>query len=246
MNTVVVMPTYNEAGNIGPMIEALRERFRGIPNRCRLLVVDDGSPDGTGEIVRREAGRDPAVSLLSGTRRGLGAAYVRGMRHALDELDADIVVEMDADFSHRPADLPRLIGALGEGADFVIGSRYVRGGTLPDAWGLRRRLLSRWGNRAARLLVPGCRKVHDCTAGFRAIRASLLRAVPLERLGMRGYIFQVALLHEGLRAGAHVREIPVAFDERLRGDSKLGVPDIMEFAAWCLSARFRGAGLPPE
>jgi dolichol-phosphate mannosyltransferase len=163
------------------------------------------------------------------------------MRHALNELDAEIVVEMDADFSHRPADLPRLVGALGEGADFVIGSRYVPGGTLPDAWGLRRRFLSRWGNRVARLLVPRCRKVRDCTAGFRAIRASVLRAVPLERMGMRGYIFQVALLQESLRAGARVREIPVAFDDRMRGDSKLGVSDIMEFAAWCLSARFRGA-----
>lgn len=243
---VVIVPTWQECDNILPLIEALAEQFERLPCRARLLVVDDASPDGTGERVRDQMPRRPWLSLLTGKKEGLGAAYIRGMRHALDEMEAEIVVEMDADFSHRPADLPRLVGALGEGADFVIGSRYVPGGTLPDAWGLRRRLLSRGGNRVARLLVPGCREVHDCTAGFRAIRASLLRAVPLERMGMRGYIFQVALLHEALRAGAHVREIPVAFEDRLRGNSKLGVSDIMEFAAWCLSVRFGGGGRRSE
>jgi dolichol-phosphate mannosyltransferase len=171
---------------------------------------------------------DPDLHLLTGEKRGLGRAYIRGMKYALDTLEADAVLEMDADFSHKPADVPRLIEALEEGWDFVIGSRYVLGGKIPENWGRWRRELSRWGNIFARY-VAGMAQVRDCTAGFRAIRASLLRAIHFDRLSVQGYAFQIALLNQALALKAKVREIPVGFVDRTRGQTKLGRADIIEF-----------------
>jgi dolichol-phosphate mannosyltransferase len=163
----------------------------------------------------------------------LGAAYIRGMSYALDRLDADAVMEMDADFSHKPEDIPRLFTAFSEGADFVIGSRYVPGGSIPEEWAMWRRMNSRFGNIVARYLA-GLGKVHDCTAGFRLIRASLLRELDLQTIKVQGYAFQIALLHRALSLGAVVRELPVQFVDRTQGDSKLGLRDIVEFVinAW--------------
>ncbi len=236
---VVIVPTYQERDNILSLVDALGGIFPALPYRCALLIADDDSPDGTGRMVRDAMAERPWLSLLSGKKEGLGIAYVRAIRHAIEVTGADVVVQMDADFSHRPSDLPRLLAALGEGADFVIGSRYVPGGSLPVEWGLRRHLISRWGNRVARFLVPGCAGVSDCTAGFRAIRAGLLKRIPLDRLGVRGYIFQPALLSEAVIAGGRIREVPVSFDDRLRGATKLGFSDIIEFARYCILRRFR-------
>jgi len=233
MKVVIIVPTYNEAENIIPLVEALRIQALSISQEMHVLVVDDNSPDGTGQLVQQEMQQDTRLHLLSGEKAGLGAAYVRGMQHAMDKLEADIVFEMDADFSHKPADVPRLLAEIEAGADFVIGSRYVPGGSIPEGWALHRRLNSRFGNILTRYLV-GLKSIHDCTAGFRAIRTSLLRKTGLADLGVQGYAFQVALLHEAILNKAIVKEIPVDFVDRTSGTSKLGLRDISEFIinAW--------------
>jgi dolichol-phosphate mannosyltransferase len=230
MRVVVVVPTYNERENVPQLIRALQAEFSLIPHRCEVLIVDDQSPDGTGSVVRALQQHARGLHLLSGRKQGLGAAYCRGMGHALAALRADVVFEMDADFSHDPRDVRRLLAAIEDGADFAIGSRYVPGGSIPREWGLHRKLISILGNVVARY-VTGLYRIRDCTAGFRAIRASVLREVDLSKLRVRGYAFQVALLHACVSRGAAVREIPVAFVDRSRGESKLGWRDVAEFVA---------------
>jgi dolichol-phosphate mannosyltransferase len=234
MRIVLIIPTFNERGNVGRLVDELQSVFGALPHDMHILVVDDSSPDDTAGIVRECQKRWPDVHLLQGEKHGLGAAYIRGMRHALDVLQADAVFEMDADFSHKPADVPRLIAALDQGADFVIGSRYVRGGSIPKGWALHRKLNSRFGNIVARY-VAGIPRIRDCTAGFRAIRADVIR--PIDMLGFRvqGYAFQIALLHAAVVRGARVVELPVDFVDRTVGESKLGMKDIVEFfksVAW--------------
>lgn len=238
MKVVVVLPTYNEAENIGRLIHALQGPFARTGHDCSVLVVDDRSPDGTATIVREAQRRFPGVHLVEGEKRGLGAAYIRGMRHALKSLKADVVFEMDADFSHDPEDVPRLLKALEDGADFVIGSRYVEGGSIPANWGTHRKLISRWGNFFARH-VAGLHSVRDCTAGFRAIRGRLLRRIDLGHLRVQGYAFQTALLWEARLHGAKIAEVPVHFVDRTVGQSKLGLADLLEFGlnVWWLRLR---------
>ena len=238
MKVVVVLPTYNEAENVGRLIHALQAPFERTGHDCAILVVDDRSPDGTAGIVREAQRRHPNVHLLEGERRGLGAAYIRGMRHALRELKADVVFEMDADFSHDPDDVPRLLKAVEDGADFVIGSRYVEGGSIPAEWAPQRRAISRWGNRFARY-IAGLSPVRDCTAGFRAIRGNLLRDIDLDHLHVQGYAFQIALLYEARLQGARIAEVPVHFVDRTAGESKLGMKDLVEFGlnVWWLRLR---------
>ncbi len=233
MRVVIIVPTYNERENIAALIPALQSEFQNLAHESHILVVDDLSPDGTADAVRALQKEHRNVHLLTGEKRGLGAAYIRGMRYAIAELGADVVFEMDADFSHKPSDVPRLMAALESGADFVIGSRYVKGGSIPSEWGLHRRLNSRVGNFVARY-VAGIYTVRDCTAGFRAIRTSLLKTIPLSDLRVQGYAFQVALLHAAKARGARIVEIPVDFVDRTRGESKLGIRDILEFIlnAW--------------
>src|SRR5688500_15102490 len=195
LKVVVILPTYNERDNIGRMIDALQVQARKFLHDMHILVVDDRSPDGTAEVVRAKQATHPNVHLLMGKKAGLGAAYIRGMIHAMDELHADVVFEMDADFSHKPEDVPRLMAALDGGADFVIGSRYVKGGSIPKEWGILRRMNSLGGNIVARY-VPGMYRLRDCTAGFSAIRRALLGNITLDDLRVQGYAFQVALLHK--------------------------------------------------
>lgn len=235
---IIIVPTYNERENIGRLIDALQDQFTIISHDMHILVVDDNSPDETADIVRKRQIIYPNIHLLMGPKKGLGAAYIRGIHYALNDLKADAVFEMDSDFSHKPEDVPRLIKSLNEGADFVIGSRYIDGGSVPKNWGLMRRMNSRFGNIVARH-IAGLHKVHDCTAGFRAIRASFLRKINLENLRVQGYAFQVALLHEALSFEANIKEIPVDFIDRSQGESKLGLSDIVEFIinAWWI--RFR-------
>ncbi|MEJ2092418.1 MAG: glycosyltransferase family 2 protein [Syntrophobacterales bacterium] len=228
MRIVIIIPTYNEAENIEPLLAALRTQTRELPHQVLIMVVDDNSPDGTADRVRAMMASDPEVHLLTGEKQGLGEAYIRGMRYALDTLGAEAVLEMDADFSHKPEDVPRLIAALEANADFVIGSRYVSGGSIPDNWGWWRRLLSRGGNIFARY-VAGLHRVRDCTAGFRAIRASLLRKIDFSKLGVQGYAFQIALLNQALAHGAQVKEVPVACVDLVKGETKLSLSEIVEF-----------------
>ena len=238
MKVVIIVPTYNERENIGPLIEALEGQFQRIRHDMHILVVDDTSPDGTAEVVRGLMSTREHLHILIGKKEGLGAAYIRGMENALGNLGADAVFEMDADFSHKPEDVPRLLAALEDGADFVVGSRYVPGGSIPAEWGLIRRLNSRYGNFVARN-VAGIYRVKDCTAGFRAIRASLLRQIDLRNLRVQGYAFQVALLYEAVIRSAVIREVPVSFIDRTMGESKLGLKDIIEFLvnAWWIRVR---------
>ena len=226
-----VIPTYNEAADIEPMLHRLTGLYRD-PDTA-FLIVDDESPDGTARVVRELAASDDRIHLLEGPRRGLGRAYVRGMVHAMETLGAGVVVQMDADFSHDPADAARLLARLAGGgpaggADVAIGSRYVAGGTLDPRWGLGRRLLSRWGNRFARW-AAGVRGVRDCTAGFKALRADALRAAKVEDIRARGHTFQVELLHRLIHAGARVVEEPIHFREREHGQTKLGAGSVLEF-----------------
>lgn len=238
MKVVVIIPTYNEYDNIVPLFSALQRQFAVMSEEMHILVVDDHSPDGTGDLVRRLALEQPNIHLIEGEKAGLGVAYMRGMTYVMDNLEADAVFEMDADFSHDPADVPRLLRTLVEGADFVIGSRYVPGGSIPKEWGILRKMNSMFGNIVARYLA-GIYRIHDCTAGFRAIRTRILRQIEFQALNVRGYAFQVALLHQAVTLGAVVEEIPVHFKDRTLGDSKLGLSDIIEFiqAAWWIRLR---------
>ena len=146
MKIVIILPTYNEKDNIRLLVPALWQQFAEIKHEMHVLVVDDHSPDGTAAAVRELMGRYANLHLLTGEKQGLGAAYIRGMTYALQELGAEAVMEMDADFSHKPEDVPRLLAALDTGADFVIGSRYIPGGSIPANWGRLRQAISRWGN----------------------------------------------------------------------------------------------------
>jgi dolichol-phosphate mannosyltransferase len=223
----VVLPTYNEVDNVGTIVRQLLAIFEASDlDRYQVLVVDDESPDGTAEIVTELMADNPALELLSGPKNGLGSAYSRGFDRVMEQ-SFDAIVQMDADHSHAPTDIPRLLAAL-EHADVAIGSRYINGGSIDETWGRRRRLLSRGGNAFARY-VAGIYQVQDCTAGFKAIRLSALEAAYPLRLAVQGYVFQVACLHALFIAGAKITEVPIHFTDRKAGTTKLGPADVAEF-----------------
>jgi dolichol-phosphate mannosyltransferase len=211
----VVLPTYNEAANIEAMVEAVLSK---LPESGRVLVVDDNSPDGTGAIAERLAEADDRLEILHRPRKeGLGPAYVAGFRRALSA-GAGLVLEMDSDFSHDPAYLPRLMEAA-ERADLVIGSRYVAGGGVED-WSPIRQAISRGGSAYARAALGV--GVRDLTGGFKCFRREVLEALDLDTVRSRGYAFQVELTYRALRHGFEVVEVPIVFRDRRAGDSKMG------------------------
>jgi dolichol-phosphate mannosyltransferase len=216
----LILPTYDEAENIEAIVEAARAVLeQAAPGGHRILVVDDGSPDGTGAIADRLAAEHEAVEVLHRTvREGLGPAYLAGFARAL-EGGAAYIMEMDADFSHDPADLPRLLAAATE-ADVVLGSRYVAGGGVSD-WGRVRRLVSRGGSWYARRVLGLA--VRDLTGGFKCIRREVLEAIDLPTVRSRGYAFQVELTHRAVRAGFRVVELPIVFRDRQAGRSKMSI-----------------------
>jgi dolichol-phosphate mannosyltransferase len=227
-NVWLVLPTYNEASNLEPIVVAVRERL-GQPRR--VLIVDDSSPDGTGEIADRLAAAHPDVAVLHRPRKeGLGPAYVAGFREALAG-GADLVVQMDADFSHDPADLPRLLAGTRD-ADLVLGSRYVHGGGVED-WGPVRRFISRGGCTYARSVLGV--DVLDLTGGFKAIRRQVLEAIDLGSISAFGYAFQVEITYRAIRAGFKVVESPIVFRDRRVGQSKMSKRIVLE-AAWRVPA----------
>lgn len=226
MKVCVVIPTYNERGNISKLIESILSVFKSIKKfEIDILVADDNSPDGTGKIVQNYTKLHSNVHLLTGEKKGLGAAYMRGFRYAVNNFD--VIVMMDADLSHNPKIIPKLLEEIRNGYDLVIGSRYISGGSTPD-WNILRKLISRGGNLFARL-VGGLYKVHDCTSGFRAIRADLLKKIDFKYLATRGYAFQATLLYELNMSGAKIKEIPITFYDRRFGETKLTKRDIIEF-----------------
>jgi dolichol-phosphate mannosyltransferase len=227
----LVLPTYNEAENLEPIVEAVLPRLAEASPEHRLLVVDDASPDGTGMIADRlAAGRDTVEVLHRAGKEGLGRAYIAGFRQALGG-GADLVLEMDADFSHDPADVPRLIAASGD-ADVVLGSRYVEGGGV-EGWEWHRRVLSRGGCLYARTVlgVP----VRDLTGGFKCFRRAVLEAIDLDDVQADGYGFQIEMTYRALRAGFRVREVPIVFHERRAGASKMDARIAAE-AVWKVPA----------
>ncbi|HJZ66824.1 MAG TPA: polyprenol monophosphomannose synthase [Blastocatellia bacterium] len=236
---VIVLPTYNERENISKLLDAILDqeaRLRAVS--LSVLVVDDSSPDGTGEAVENYVRENANVHLLGGTRkRGLGTAYKRGIAYALDRLMADVVFEMDADFSHDPDDIPRLLAELRNESDFVIGSRYVPGGSIPDDWAFWRKLNSKWGNVFARY-IAGLYDIKDCTSGYRAIRADKLKRIDMRKLAGSGYAFQMNLLNEAVKNGMRVSEIAIRFTDRAHAKSKLGLRDITEFILNAFLIRF--------
>jgi dolichol-phosphate mannosyltransferase len=232
----LILPTYNEADNLDALVRAVLSQLVGTGLRHTILVVDDSSPDGTGEIADRLASDLAPVRVLHRARKqGLGRAYLEGFGLALDS-GADLVIEMDADFSHDPADVPRLIAAAGA-ADLVLGSRYVTGGGVEN-WGLFRRLLSRGGCAYARLLlgIP----VRDLTGGFKCFTRRVLEAIDLAEVHADGYAFQIELTYRAVRAGFRVAEVPILFRERREGASKMSARVTLE-AVWKVPAlRLRG------
>ena len=228
VRATICLPTYNERANLEPMLRALGEV---LPEGGRVLVIDDGSPDGTGELADRLAEELPFVGVLHRERKeGLGPAYLAGFHRALAE-GAELVLEMDCDFSHDPRDVPRLIEAAAD-ADLVLGSRYVPGGGVAN-WGLVRRTISAGGSLYARLLLGV--GIRDLTGGFKCYRRGVLERIDLDAISAKGYAFQIETSYRALRAGFRVREIPIRFADREVGGSKMSRRIVLE-AIWRVPA----------
>jgi dolichol-phosphate mannosyltransferase len=220
-STVVCLPTYNERENLEAMLRALGDKD------VHVLVIDDNSPDGTGEIADRLAAELGYVSVLHReNKEGLGPAYLAGFRRALAD-GAELVLEMDCDFSHDPNDVPRLIAAAGD-ADLVLGSRYVAGGAVRN-WGLVRRVVSAGGSWYARVLLGA--RIRDLTGGFKCYRRRVLETIDLDAIDSKGYAFQIETTYRALRAGFKVAEVPITFVDREAGGSKMSRAIVLE-AIW--------------
>jgi dolichol-phosphate mannosyltransferase len=223
MKACVVVPTYNEKENVAPMVDGVKAV--GITG-LDLLCVDDSSPDGTADVVRRISTREPWVHLMvREAKKGIGSAYQDGFRHALKSLAPDVLVEMDADLQHPPSVLREILAAIDEGADVVIASRYVQGGGTVG-WGTGRRMVSRGANALVRLLLG--LQVRDCTSGFRGYTRAAAEKVVKASLPAKGFEFQVATLHL-LKTHARIVEVPFTFTSRKVGKSKLGFADLARF-----------------
>ncbi len=221
---LVIIPTYNEIENLPIIVGRLFENNSNVD----LLIVDDNSPDGTGQLADEIASKDKRVTVLHRTEKnGLGRAYLAGFKRAF-ERGYEFVIEMDADGSHRPEDLPKLIA---QEADLVIGSRWTKGGKTEN-WPLSRKLISRTGNLYVRIMLGA--KIKDATAGFRVYRSSLLQKIDLDSIASQGYSFQVEMTWASLRAGATVREVPIVFVERVIGASKMTTAIVVE-ALWLVT-----------
>lgn len=222
----VCVPTYNERENIEALVTAVLESMSDAGIDGHILVIDDASPDGTGEIADAIAAREPRVHVLHrDSKEGIGPAYRAGFRKALGH-GAALILEMDCDFSHDPRDVPRLVSASRQ-ADVVIGSRYVKGGGVAE-WGLLRRAISRGGCLYAQAWLGT--SVKDLTGGFKCFRREVLEALPLEAVSGAGYVFQVEMTYRALREGFTVTEVPIVFTDRTRGSSKMNRGIVLEAA----------------
>jgi len=232
VRSLIVIPTYNERENITGLIDDV---LRNAPS-TDLLIIDDNSPDGTGQLIDEIHSRLPQVRVLHRPGKlGLGTAYVAGFQYAIEQ-GYDFVFEMDDDYSHDPADLPRFFAAA-EQADLVIGSRYVKGGGTPN-WSAMRKFISGGGNRFARFMlrIP----THDCTAGFRCYRTAALNTIDLRLIRAQGYAFQVEMTYIFWKRGYRVREVPVIFVDRRVGKSKMSRKIFIEAFRWVIATRFKG------
>jgi dolichol-phosphate mannosyltransferase len=236
---LVVIPTYNECDNVSLIVGRVRA---SVPH-AEVLIADDASPDGTGAIADRLAGADDHVHVLHRPgKQGLGVAYLEAFQWGLDQ-GYDVLVEMDADGSHQPEELPRLLAAIADGADLVLGSRYVPGGGVVN-WPRRREWLSRGGNTYARIALG--MPLRDATGGYRAFRAETLRRLSLDDVSSQGYCFQLDLAWRALRAGMRVEEVPITFVERERGTSKMSgsimAESLIRVTSWGVRRRLGRSG----
>jgi dolichol-phosphate mannosyltransferase len=234
---LICLPTYNERANLEPVLRRLGEEVPELAEDGRVLVVDDSSPDGTGELAERLAAELPYVSVLNRSRKeGLGPAYVAGFRWAL-ERGAERIVQMDSDLSHDPADVPRLLAATAD-ADLALGSRYVPGGGTEN-WGRGRQGISRFGSFYARAVLGV--SIRDLTGGFKCWRREALETVPFDRIRTRGYAFQIETTYRALAAGLRVVEVPIVFAERRAGGSKMTRSIVLEAMTKVPELRLRAA-----
>lgn len=240
MTVVIILPTYNEKGNIERLIPILEQDvFPQIKNHdMNILVVDDNSPDGTLDEVKKLMEKWGNIKLNVGEKQGLGAAYIRGMTFAIEKMDADIMFEMDADFFHDPKKIPEFLEKIEEGYDMVIGSRYSHGGSIPSNWGLHRKVFSIFGNLLVKTILMRF-WIHDWTGGFRALKKEVFLK---EKEGLKlfkGYTFQVAFLHMAIRDGYKIAEIPFVAQDRTLGRSKIAPLEyIINLLKYVLKARF--------
>ena len=239
MNAVVIIPTYNEKGNIELLIEVLEtEIFPLIKNyNMSILIADDNSPDGTAEIVKEYMKKYKNIQLSEGRKAGLGSAYVRGMNHAIENMNADVVFEMDSDFFHDPKKLPAFLDEIDKGNDFVIGTRYSMGGSIPKDWGIHRKIMSVYGNLFIRILF-GRSWIHDWTGGYRAIKKEVFLKEREKLKAFTGYTFQVGFLWNAVKDGYKIAEVPFQAKDRTRGKSKIpGIETIIRTLTYVIKVR---------
>lgn len=222
MKAVIIIPTYNEKGNIEKLIDILEtEVFPNIKNYdMNILVADDNSPDGTGDIVRKLMKKWKNLDINVGEKVGLGAAYVRAMTYAIEKMNADVMFEMDADFFHDPYKIPEFLKKIDEGYDFVIGTRYSSGGGIPQNWALNRKLLSVVGNLIVRVVFTRF-SIHDWTGGYRALKKEVFLKEKANLIPLKGYRFQVGFLHKAVQDGFKIAEVPFQATDRTMGRSKM-------------------------
>ncbi len=241
MKIVVVIPTYNEADNIGRLIDALDIEFKKIPSHSmKLLVVEGNSPDGTADIVREKMKKYNFVYLLMEEKKaGLGAAYVYGFRFAMKELRADVLVEMDADFQHDPKELKNLIKEIDNGYDYVIGSRFVKGGSIPKEWEFKRKMFSKLGNTVSKIIL-GIHGVNDFTTGYKVSRVKgFVDSIDLDNILSKGFAYKMDLLYKMHKAGAKIKEVPIQFGIRDEGSSKMEKNNLKDSLRVVLSLRLK-------
>lgn len=240
MKIAIVIPAYNESENIGRLIKLLQQEFlKRQQHKFDILVVDGNSPDGTAEIVRKEMHSAGNVHLLvEGAKRGLGAAYVSGFNEALQKLSPDVIVEMDADFQHNPSDVLRLTDEIENGYDYVIGSRFTKGGSIPKEWAFKRKLFSVGGNLFSKIVL-GIFNVNDFTSGFKASRVkSFVDRLDLNSILSQGFAYKIDLLFKMHRLGARIKEVPINFGVRDRGDSKMEKNNALDSMRVVLTLRY--------
>lgn len=239
MKVVVVIPTYNEAENIKKLIPAVLGAFDKIPrHECHILVVDGNSPDGTAGLVQEFAQQNDRVHLLlEKEKSGLGGAYVFAFKHVLNTMHADVVMEMDADFQHDPNQIPNFIQKIEDGYDYVIGSRFVKGGSIPKEWGFNRKFLSVGGNLFSKIVL-GIYSVSDFTSGFKASRVkNYLDRIDLDSVRSKGFAYKIDLLYKMYKLGAKITEVPIEFGLRDRGNSKMDRNNAIDSLKVVLSIR---------
>lgn len=237
---VIIIPTYNEAGNIKKTTKALLQVFKGLKDYdCHILFVDDNSPDGTSKVIKELMRNIKNLHILeNGQKAGLGAAYKKGMRFAIGRLEADIVFEFDADLSHDPTRIPLMLAKLAEGYDMAMGSRYIKGGGIPENWGIHRKFLSVVSNAFLKVVMLNF-SLHDWTTGYRAINKKVVeKIVPeLNSSSFSGYTWQIGFLIKSLEAGFKVAEVPLKFVDRTSGKSKLGPEYVVNTMMYIMKSR---------